>query len=246
MLYISVTCLWASWELLILRQRIYRKCAWGIWVSCACVGEQGKGGEHMLYYLTLRSWCERSQWWVRKSKACCAFWLEVSYMYTHTGVCVCVCVFCFCYFFNRDVYVFVIAYVVFIIYCCTLAKRNQVQHGRKAFDMWASILCVYVCGSSLHTHSSKGVLSTPYYNISQTSKEYCTDRQHYTEFTVKHKWLKSWYWLFNWPRHLKTFDYFVANHGPATLSSVLVKHSVLSIQWNYTENGSELCQKNGD
>lgn len=63
------------------------------------------------------SWCEKSQWWVRKSKACRAFWiLFYMYMYICTHRCIGV--------FYRRVCVCVSICVIIISYC-TLAKSSQ-------------------------------------------------------------------------------------------------------------------------
>lgn len=76
----GISCASPSIMKLILRKRVHRKCVRDM-VSCVCVGELHlsvrKRGEHMLYYVTHRRRCEIRQWWVTKSKACCAFWVEV-------------------------------------------------------------------------------------------------------------------------------------------------------------------------
>lgn len=144
----------------------------------------------MLYSLTLRSWCESSRWWVRKSKACCAFWVYVLLC----TVCVCIgnCV-CF----------WMCAY--FLLWHSGKEDFGMVERPL----MYQLQYCVFVCGSVLHTLSKRvrrTPLGAPLYSAEQNGTVQ-SNRTLHKEFTEEsHQLRHQPIWTYCSPVHIFIFS----------------------------------------
>lgn len=150
----------------------------------------------MLYSLTLRSWCETSQWWVRKSKACWAFWVDVL-------LCVCVCA-CNCVF----IYIYVSVCVCLCILMCAyylLRHSGKEDSGMVERPLMYQLkycvhvcVCVWECPTYTPPRGSTGHLLVHLYIVQTRVAQFNLTALH-REFTVESGQLKHWpIWAYRW------------------------------------------------